>query len=75
LVARHTKVFGIANVGAELDLVVPLGTGPVIDELELLLVLLQGAIAAGNIEAIAKIRKYTSFTYISVTVLAEQKAR
>jgi len=51
-----------------------LDTGPVIHELELLFAFRQRAIAAGDIEAIAKVRKYASFAYVSITVLAEQKA-
>src|SRR5712692_3901688 len=56
LIAGEAQVFGIADVAAKLEGVVALGTCPVVYKLELLLVLLQGAIAAGDVQTVAEVR-------------------
>ena len=53
-VTRHAKVFRIANVRAELDLMVALHAGPVIYDLELVFFFRKGAVAAANVQSVSK---------------------
>src|SRR5581483_448240 len=55
-VAGNTQVFGITNVGAELELMITVNLCPVGDKLELLLTLNQRTIAARNTQSIAERR-------------------
>ena len=56
-VGRYTEVHRVTNVGAELELMVALDLGPVVDELELLFALGERAVAAADVEAVAKVRQ------------------
>src|SRR5579864_7349638 len=57
LVARNAQVIGPANVGAELERVVPLNLRPVIDELNLFLILDQRTIAPVHAERITELEE------------------
>ena len=54
VVAGDAQVHGVADISAELELMVTSELGPVVDELKLLLAFGERAIATGNAEAIAK---------------------
>ena len=57
LVARHAQVVGAPNVGPELDGVVAQNLRPVVDELKLLFVLVERAVAAVHAERVAEFEK------------------
>src|ERR1700688_4437652 len=57
LVAGNTQVISPANIGSELECVVPLNLRPVIDELDLLFILYQGTIAPVHVERVAELEE------------------
>jgi hypothetical protein len=57
LVAGHSQVVSLADIGAELERMVALNLRPVVDELDLLFVLDQWAIAPVDVERIAKLKE------------------
>jgi hypothetical protein len=52
-IARYTQILGIPDITAEPKLVVASHLGPVVNELELLFTLNEGAVAPRYVEAIA----------------------
>ena len=62
VVAGHAKVAGIANVTAELDLVVAQNFCPVIDKLELVFLFHQGAVATIYAQSISKVAEAAVWT-------------
>ncbi len=75
LIARHPQIHCVPDIRPELDGMVALAARPVVYNLELLFAFRQGAVAAANIEPIAKVRKYAWAPVISISPRAHQKAR
>src|ERR1041384_1216255 len=57
LIARHPQIVSLANVGAELERVIALNLRPVVDELDLLFVLDQRAIASVDAESVSELEQ------------------
>ena len=62
VVARHAEVAGIANVPAELNLVVAQNFCPVVDKLELIFLFHQGAVATIYSQTIAEVAEAAALT-------------
>ena len=53
-IRRYAKIAGVAEIDSKLDAVIAQGLGPVIGELELILVFNQGAVAVGKAKTLTK---------------------
>ena len=71
-VARHAQILRIANVRSEFDLVIALDAGPVVDNLELVFLLCQRAVAPADVKTVAECSIVIALIY---TVSVEKEGR